>query len=187
MSKIKLIELPAQQEQLDELTIGELVHLSGVIYTARDAAHKRLVNQLKAGQPLPIPLKNQAIFYVGPSPAKPGRVIGSCGPTTSSRMDSYAPLLLDEGLKIMIGKGQRSAEVIAATKRNKAVYLVGIGGAAALIAQTVKAAELVDYADLGTEAIRRLTVERMPLIVAVDTKGNNLFTVGPKQYRTLPV
>ncbi len=186
MSKIKLLEAPARQEQLDDLAIGEQVLLSGVIYTARDAAHKRLVDQLKAGKPLPVPLKNQAIFYVGPSPAKPGRVIGSCGPTTSSRMDSYAPLLLDEGLKIMIGKGQRSPEVTAAIKRNKAVYLVGIGGAAALIAQSVKAAELVDYADLGTEAIYRLAVERMPLIVAVDTKGNDLFVAGPKQYRTLP-
>lgn len=186
MSKIKLIQAPALQEQLDELTIGELVHLSGVIYTARDAAHERMVSQVKAGQPLPIPLQGQAIFYVGPSPAKPGRVIGSCGPTTSSRMDGLTPLLLDKGLKIMIGKGQRSAEVITATKRNRAVYLVGIGGAAALISQTVKAAELVDYADLGTEALRCLMVEEMPLIVAIDTKGNDLFAVGPKQYNILP-
>lgn len=185
MSKIKLIQAPTHQEELDKLTIGEMVHLSGVIYTARDAAHERMVSQLRAGQPLPFPLKGQAIFYVGPSPAKPGRIIGSCGPTTSSRMDSLTPFLLDQGLKIMIGKGQRSAEVIAATKKNKAVYLVGIGGAAALLSQTVKAVELVDYADLGTEAIRRLEVEKMPLIVAIDTMGNNLFAVGPKKYNTL--
>ncbi len=182
MKKIKQIQAPVIREQIEGLKIGEMVQLSGVIYTARDAAHKRMVNQLKEGKPLPIELENQAIFYVGPSPARPGRVIGSCGPTTSSRMDSYAPILLEQGLKIMIGKGQRSPEVVAAAKKNRAVYLVGIGGAAALMSQCVKKAELVDYPDLGTEAIRRLEVEKMPLIVAIDTSGNNLFEEGPKEY-----
>ncbi len=182
MSKIKLIQAPAIQEQITKLLIGEKVYLSGVIYTARDAAHQRLVNQLQAGQPLPFELKNQALFYVGPSPAKPGRGLGACGPTTSSRMDSYTPILLEKGLKMMIGKGQRSAEVVDAIKRNKAVYLVAIGGAGALMSQCIKKAELVDYPDLGAEAIRRLEVEKMPLIVAIDSQGNNLFAVGPKQY-----
>jgi fumarate hydratase subunit beta len=183
MREIKEIIAPVVPERLEELEVGEIVHLSGVIYTARDAAHKRMVNQLREGKPLPIELRNQVIFYVGPSPARPGRVIGSCGPTTSSRMDSYAPLLLEKGLKVMVGKGPRSVEVVEATRKNRAVYLAGIGGAAALMARCVKAAEVVDYADLGTEAIHRLEVEKMPLIVAIDTRGNNLYEIGPEQYR----
>ncbi len=183
MREIKEIIAPVIPERLEELEVGEIIHLSGVIYTARDAAHKRMVNQLREGKPLPIALENQVIFYVGPSPARPGRVIGSCGPTTSSRMDSYAPLLLEKGLKVMVGKGPRSAEVVEATRKNRAVYLAGIGGAAALMARCVKAAEVVDYADLGTEAIHRLEVEKMPLIVAIDTRGNNLYEIGPEQYR----
>lgn len=181
--EIKEIQTPVIPEQIEALTIGEIIHLSGIIYTARDAAHKRMVNQLRDGKPLPIEIKNQAIFYDGPCPARPGRVIGSCGPTTSIRMDSYAPILLAEGLKIMIGKGQRSPEVVAAIQKYKAVYLAGIGGAGALIAHCVKTAEVVDYADLGTEAIHRLEVEKMPLIVAIDSRGKNLYEIGPQRYQ----
>jgi len=185
MNTQKTIQTPVIEKQLEELVAGEMVQLSGIIYTARDAAHKRMIQQLQEGKPLPIDIVNQSIFYVGPSPAKPGRVIGACGPTTSSRMDSYAPILLDKGLKIMIGKGPRSPEVIAAIKRNKAVYLAGIGGAAALMFQCVRKAEVIDYHDLGTEAIHRLEVVNMPLIVAIDTKGNNLFELGPKKYKII--
>lgn len=175
MAKTKALQTPVRPEELAGLTSGDLVSLSGIVYTARDAAHQRLVAQLAAGQPLPFVLDNQALFYTGPSPTPPGKAIGSCGPTTSSRMDGYTPALLEKGLKLMIGKGPRSAEVVAAIRRYRAAYLVATGGAAALLAQCVKKAELIAYPDLGPEAVYRLEVEAMPLIVAIDPEGRDLF------------
>lgn len=180
MGSIKTLATPVRSEQVLGLRSGDLLQLSGVVYTARDAAHQRLVARLEAGQPLPFDLENQALFYVGPSPTPPGKAIGSCGPTTSSRMDDYTPLLLAQGLKIMIGKGPRSPAVVQAIQRYQAAYLVATGGAAALLAQCVKKAELLAYPELGPEAIYRLEVEKMPLIVAVDAEGRDLFAQNAK-------
>jgi fumarate hydratase subunit beta len=176
------IQTPLSDYDVEMLEIGDTVLVNGVIYTARDAAHKRLIDLLEAGQPLPLELQGQVIFYVGPSPARPGRVIGAAGPTTSYRMDPYAPQLLRLGLKAMIGKGKRSPEVIAAMIENKAVYLGAIGGAGALISQSIKAAEIIAYEDLGPEAIRRLVVENLPTIVINDCRGNDLYEQGRRQY-----
>jgi fumarate hydratase subunit beta len=173
---------PLTDQDVEKLEIGDTVLVNGVIYTARDAAHKRLIDLLEAGRPLPVDLRGQVMFYVGPSPARPGRVIGAAGPTTSYRMDPYAPQLLDLGLKAMIGKGKRSPEVIAAMVANKAVYLGAIGGAGALISQSIKAAEIIAYEDLGPEAIRRLVVENLPTIVINDCRGNDLYEQGLRQY-----
>lgn len=180
----RTIELitPLTDPDVERLEIGDTVLVNGVIYTARDAAHKRLIDLLEAGQPLPVDLKGQIMFYVGPSPARPGRVIGAAGPTTSYRMDPYAPQLLKLGLKAMIGKGKRSPEVIAAMVAHKAVYLGAIGGAGALISQSIKAAEIIAYEDLGPEAIRRLVVENLPTIVINDCRGNDLYEQGVRQY-----
>jgi fumarate hydratase subunit beta len=180
----RTIELltPLSDQDVENLEIGDTVLINGIIYTARDAAHKRLIDLLEAGQPLPMDLKGQIMFYVGPSPARPGRVIGAAGPTTSYRMDPYAPQLLELGLKAMIGKGKRSPEVIAAMIANKAVYLGAIGGAGALISQSIKAAEIIAYEDLGPEAIRRLVVENLPTIVINDCRGNDLYEQGLRQY-----
>jgi fumarate hydratase subunit beta len=183
MEKKKIIQAPVIQAELDSLKAGDTVYLTGIIYTGRDAAHMRLTDFLKEKKPLPIELMNQVIYYVGPCPAKPGQVIGSCGPTSSYRMDAYTPALLDLGLKIMIGKGPRSREVVASIKKNRAVYLAGIGGAGALMAACVKTARLIGFADLGAEAIYRLQVENLPLIVAIDTEGNDLYEIGPAQFR----
>lgn len=169
------LTLPLTEEAVASLHVGDAVTVSGVLYTARDAAHKRMVEALHAGEPLPFDVKNATIYYAGPCPAKPGEVIGSCGPTTSGRMDAYAPTLLDLGLKGMIGKGQRTDEVVESMKKNKAVYFGAIGGAGALIAQCVKQAEVIAYDDLGAEAVRRLMVENMPLTVVIDCEGNNLY------------
>lgn len=179
----KLIHVPLRQEELLNLHAGDSVLLTGTIYTGRDAAHKRLCAMLEAGEPLPINLRNQVIYYAGPCPAKPGDAIGSCGPTTSYRMDAYAPILCDLGLIGMIGKGQRSPAVIEAIKRNSGVYFAAIGGAGALIATCVKKAEIVAFEDLGTEAIRKLEIEELPLIVAIDAYGGNLYEEGPSKYR----
>lgn len=157
------------------LRAGQSVLLSGVIYTGRDAAHARLVEALREGRPLPFALRDQVIYYAGPCPAPPGRIIGSIGPTTSSRMDAYAPLLMREGLTAMIGKGLRSAEVVRVMRETASVYFSAIGGAAALMADCVKSAELVAFAELGTEAVRRLRVERLPLIVAIDAEGRSVY------------
>lgn len=173
---------PLTDEKIKNLKAGDNVLLSGTIYTARDAAHERLVQLLDKGERLPIELKDQIIYYVGPSPAKPGKVIGSAGPTTSYRMDPYAPKLLDAGLKGMIGKGDRGDEVVEAIIKNKGLYFVAIGGVAALLSKSIKKAEVVAYEDLGSEAIRRLKVEDLPLIVAIDSKGNNLYESGRKMY-----
>ncbi len=177
------LHTPLNNDITRQLKVGERVLLSGVIYTARDAAHKRLVEAKTAGESLPIPLEGQIIYYVGPSPARPGKIIGSAGPTTASRVDPYTPLLLEHGLKGMIGKGKRNKSVRQAIQKHGAVYFVTVGGAAALIAERVKQVELVAYEDLGTEAIRRLTVKSFPLLVANDVFGGDLFEIGQAAYR----
>lgn len=179
----KFIHAPLRTEELADLRAGDSVLLSGTIYTGRDAAHKRLCAMLEGGESLPINLRNQVIYYAGPCPAKPGDAIGSCGPTTSYRMDAYAPTLCDLGLIGMIGKGPRSSAVVDAIKRDRGVYFAATGGAGALIAACVKKAEVVAFEDLGTEAIRRLEVENLPLIVAIDAFGGNLYEEGPVKYR----
>ena len=179
--EIKL-HTPLTQEKISRLKAGDSVLLSGVIYSARDAAHKRLIDLLDDGRELPLNIKDQTIYYVGPSPAKPGMVIGSAGPTTSYRMDAYAPRLLDLGLKGMIGKGARNDEVIDAIIRNKAVYFGAIGGAAALIGKSIVKSEIIAYEDLGAEAIRKMEVKDMPLVVIIDSRGNNLYKIGQEDY-----
>lgn len=179
--EIKL-KLPLKENDLTNLKVGDRVLLTGNIYTGRDAAHKRLIETLEKNEKLPIDLKNEFIYYVGPSPAQPGQVIGSAGPTTSYRMDSYTKILMDLGLKGTIGKGNRSEEVIESIIKNKGIYLGAIGGAAALISKSIKKAEIVAYEDLGTEAIRKLYVEDFPAIVVIDSKGNNLYELGKKEY-----
>jgi len=179
---MRKLETPLREEMIKELQIGEELLITGTIYGARDAAHKRMVESLERGETLPIPLEGQVIYYVGPCPAKPGEVIGSAGPTTSGRMDAYAPKLLMLGLKGMIGKGQRSPEVIEAMKEQRAVYLGAIGGAGALLAQKIKKAQVVAYPELGPEAVWEFQVEDFPVIVIIDAKGNNLYEEGPKAY-----
>lgn len=178
----KRITTPLTEEKVKSLKAGDTVLLSGVIYTGRDAAHKRLVELLDKGESLPIDVKDSIIYYVGPTPAKEGQPIGSAGPTTSYRMDDYTPALLDQGLRGMIGKGLRNEKVVEAMKKNKAVYFGAIGGAAALIGKCVKKAEIVTYEDLGAEAVRRLEIEDMPLVVVIDCEGNNLYEQGQKAY-----
>lgn len=178
----KRITTPLTEEKVKDLKAGDSVLLSGVIYTGRDAAHKRLAELLEKGEELPIDVKDAVIYYVGPTPAKEGMAIGSAGPTTSYRMDAYTPALLDHGLRGMIGKGLRNTEVIESMKKNKAVYFGAIGGAAALIGKCVKKAEIVTYEDLGAEAIRRLEVEDLPIVVVIDSEGNNLYKVGREAY-----
>ncbi len=173
---------PLSDDDVKKLKAGDTVKLTGTIYTARDAAHARLVDLLDEGKELPIPLEGQIIYYVGPSPTPPGKPIGSAGPTTSYRMDPYAPALLDKGLKGMIGKGSRNADVVKAMKKNTSVYFVATGGAAALISRSITAAEIVAYEDLGAEAIRKLTVEGFPVIVAQDCHGGNVYEEGQAKY-----
>jgi len=177
------ITSPIDAKIIEKLTVGTQVLISGVIYTARDAAHQRLAQALDKGENLPFNLKGQTLYYMGPSPARPGRVIGSAGPTTSSRMDTYTPRLIAAGVRAMVGKGNRSPAVREAIQRYKAVYLATIGGAGALLAHCIKKAEIVAYEDLGTEAIRRLEVENFPAIVANDIYGDDLFEQGKIQYR----
>ncbi|MFA5523302.1 MAG: Fe-S-containing hydro-lyase [Tissierellales bacterium] len=172
---VKSINTPLTKEVLRELKAGDVVSLNGIIYTGRDAAHKRLMETINSNEELPFDIKDAVIFYVGPSPAKPGKIIGAAGPTTSYRMDGMTVPLLELGLSAMIGKGRRSAEVVESMKKNVAVYFAAVGGAGALIASSVKESEVVAYDDLGTEAIRRLRVENMPLVVCIDTYGNNLY------------
>ena len=177
------ITTPFKTKDLEKLRAGDTVEITGVIYTARDAAHARLVDLIEKGEKLPMELEGQVIYYVGPSPAKEGKVIGSAGPTTSYRMDPYAPKLIEKGLKGMIGKGSRSTEVKDAIKEHKAVYFAAVGGAAALIAKSIKKAEIIAYEDLGAEAIRRLEVEEFPAIVINDIYGNDLYEQGQEKYR----
>jgi fumarate hydratase subunit beta len=182
MSEAIRLRTPLADADVEKLQIGDKVLLNGVIYTGRDAAHKRLIDLLLAGKPLPIDIRGQVIYYVGPAPAKPGQVIGSAGPTTSGRMDAYSPKLIAIGLKGMIGKGMRKKEVLEAMKKYKAVYFAATGGAGALLAKKIKKAQVVAYEDLGPEAISRLEVEDFPLIVVNDTRGNDLYEEGAKKY-----
>ncbi len=183
MSKEIHLQTPLKDDDLKELKIGDKVLITGTIYTARDAAHKRLVDLIEAGKDLPFDIKGQIIYFVGPAPARPGMPIGSAGPTTSYRMDPYSPILLDAGLKGMIGKGPRNKEVIDSMIKNKAVYLAAIGGAAVVMAQSIKEAKVIAYEDLGPEAIRKLKVENLPCIVANDIYGKDLFNEGVKKYK----
>ena len=176
------ISVPASEQELKKLKAGDSVLLSGTVYTARDAAHKRICECLDRGERPPFDLNGSAVYYVGPTPEHDGCCIGSAGPTTSGRMDAYSPRLLDAGLKIMIGKGNRSDEVVRSMIRNGAVYLAAIGGAGALMAASIEEAELVCWEDLGCEAVRRLTVKDMPLKVAIDSEGNDLYRLGRAQY-----
>lgn len=163
------------KSEVEELEIGDTLYISGEIYTARDAAHKRMFEAIKNGETLPFDIRDQIIYYMGPSPARPGNVIGSAGPTTAGRMDKYTPLLLDMGLLGMIGKGKRADEVKESVIRNKAIYFAAIGGAGALLSKCINHSEVIAYDDLGTEAIRRLTVKNFPAIVVLDSKGGDLY------------
>lgn len=179
----KYIKAPLEKEIVKTLRAGEYVYITGTIYTARDAAHKRMDETLREGKELPVPLKDEIVYYMGPSPAREGRVIGSAGPTTASRMDKYTPKLLDLGLSGMIGKGKRSKEVIDAIIRNQSVYFAAVGGAGALLSKCIQESEVVAYDALGTEAIRRLTVKNFPVIVVIDCGGNNLYETAIEQYK----
>ncbi len=179
----RYLQAPLRKEDIEELRAGDYVYLTGTIYTARDAAHKRMDEALDRGEKLPLDVEGNIIYYMGPSPAREGRPIGSAGPTTASRMDRYAPRLLDLGLKGMIGKGKRSEAVRDAIIRNHAVYFAAVGGAGALLSRSIKASEVIAYDDLGTEAIRKLTVENFPVIVVIDKEGNNLYEQALAQYR----
>ncbi len=182
MTDIKKVTTPLDDEVIINLKAGDSVSITGYIYTGRDAAHKRLIELIENGQELPIKLKGQIIYYVGPAPAKPGYPCGSAGPTTSYRMDPYTPALLDRGLKGMIGKGLRSQEVIESMKKNKVVYFGAVGGVAALIARSIKKSEVIAYEDLRTEAIHRYYIEDFPAIVVIDAYGNNLYETEPPKY-----
>ena len=173
---------PFDKDVVKTLKCGDKVLISGEIFTARDAAHKRMIETLDRGERLPIEIENQIIYYAGPAPAKPGRVIGSCGPTTSCRMDAYAPTMMSVGARGMIGKGARLPEVVDAMKKHSGVYFGAIGGAGALLAKCIKSAELIAYEDLGAEALRKLYVEDMPLVVIIDSEGNNLYEEGKAAY-----
>ena len=177
------ITLPLDEKAVSSLKAGDRVRLSGWLYTARDAAHARLIRAIEEGNELPLPLQGETIYYVGPTPAKPGQVIGSAGPTTSSRMDSFTPVLLSLGLKGMIGKGKRSPAVIEAMKNYGAVYFAAVGGAAVTIAESIQASEVVAYEDLGSEAIRRLKVQDFPAVVVIDGEGNNWYELGPQSWK----
>jgi fumarate hydratase subunit beta len=176
------MKTPLKSEDVDRLRAGDKVNLNGFIYTARDAAHKKLVDLIKEGKALPLPLDGEIIYYVGPSPTPPGKPIGSAGPTTSGRMDPYAPVLIEHGLRGMIGKGERAPGVVEAMQKYGAVYFAATGGAAALLSKRITAAEVIAYPELGAEAIRRLTVENIPVIVAQDRYGGNIYKEGQKQY-----
>lgn len=178
----KKITTPITEEVTRDLRSGDYVYITGTMYVARDAAHKRMIEALDRGEELPIDIKDATIYYMGPSPARDGRPIGSAGPTTASRMDKYAPTLLDLGEKAMIGKGKRTQEVIDAIVRNHAVYFAAIGGAGALLSKCIKKSEVVCYDDLGAEAIRKIEVEDFPVIVVIDSEGNNLYETAIKQY-----
>ena len=177
------ITTPLTDEIISNLKSGDEVLISGTIYTARDAAHKKLVDSINSGENLPFDIKNTIIYYVGPSPKKPGDVIGSAGPTTSYRMDAYTPTLLDLGLKGMIGKGSRNKNVVESIKKNHAVYFAAIGGAGALISSTIKSSEVIAYEELGPEAVHKLTVEDFPAIVVLDSNGNDLYIIEREKYK----
>lgn len=177
------INVPIKKQDLIDLRAGDYVYLSGIIYSARDAAHKRMYESMLEGKQIPVDLTDNIIYYLGPTPAKEGQVIGSAGPTTSSRMDRYTPLLLDNGLNGMIGKGKRSKEVMDSIVKNKAVYFAAVGGAGALLSKCIKESEVIAYDDLGTEAIRKMRVEDFPVIVVIDSEGNNLYETAVEEYK----
>jgi len=177
------VKVPLSREEAKKLKSGDSCLLSGVIYTARDAAHKRLCELIEQGKALPFDVKDSVIYFVGPTPAKPGEVIGSAGPTTSYRMDAYSPVLIKQGQTGMIGKGKRNNDVINAMKEHGAVYFGAIGGCGALLSQCIKKSEVIAYEDLGAEAIRRLEIENFPVVVVIDSEGNNLYETGPAAYR----
>jgi len=179
----KTVNTPLTDKSVNDLKAGDRVLLNGIIYTGRDAAHKRLVEMLDRGEKLPLKLQGQVIYYVGPCPAKPGAVIGSAGPTTSGRMDAYAPILMDKGLKGMIGKGIRNQDVVDSIIKNQAVYFAAIGGAGALLAEAIKEAEVLAFPELGPEAIYKLKVENFPVTVIIDSEGNDLYQIGKEQYK----
>jgi len=179
----KYINAPLSKEDAAGLRAGDYVYINGTIYTARDAAHKRMYEALERGEKLPMDMESNVIYYMGPSPAREGRPIGSAGPTTASRMDKYAPSLLDLGLRGMIGKGKRSQAVIDGITRNGAVYFAAVGGAGAILSKAIKSSEVIAYDDLGTEAIRKLEVENFPVVVVIDSLGNNLYETAVEQYR----
>jgi fumarate hydratase subunit beta len=179
----KIINAPMTDETVNNLEAGDRVLLNGIIYTGRDAAHKRLFEMINKGEKLPIELEGQIIYYVGPCPAKPGQAIGSAGPTTSGRMDAYAPLMMEHGLKGMIGKGLRSSQVVESMIKNNAVYFAAIGGAGALLAEAIKEAEVIAFPDLGAEAIYKLKVENFPVTVVIDSKGNDLYKIGKEKFK----
>lgn len=178
----KRVTTPLTLEKVRDLKAGDSILLSGYIYTSRDAGHKRMVELLKEGGELPFDIRDQVIYYVGPTPAREGQPIGSAGPTTSGRMDAYSPMLIERGLRGMIGKGYRNSEVVEAMKKYGAIYFAAIGGASALTGKTVKSSELVAYEDLGSEALRRLYVEDFPMIVVIDSMGNDYYQIGQKEY-----
>ncbi len=182
MDERKIISAPFTDEVIRELKAGDMAYISGVIYTARDAAHKKMCQLLDNGLPMPLDFNGAAIYYAGPCPPKPGKPIGSVGPTTSGRMDLYAPRLMEQGLKVMIGKGLRSPEVVDAIVKHGGVYFAAIGGAAALMGKSVESAEVIAFDELGTEAVRRLVVKELPVIVAIDSRGNNMYEEGRKKY-----
>ena len=179
----KQIHTPLKKEDLIDLKAGDYVYITGTIYSARDAAHKRMYETMLEGKEIPMDLKDNVIYYLGPTPAKEGQVIGSAGPTTSSRMDKYTPLLLEHGLNGMIGKGKRSQEVIDAIIKNKSVYFAAVGGAGALLSKCIKKSEIIAYEDLGTEAIRKMEVENFPVIVVIDSEGNNLYETAVEEFK----
>ena len=181
----KYIQAPLNKEEAKNLRAGDYVYITGTIYVARDAAHKRMKEALDEGRELPMELTDNIIYYMGPSPAREGRPIGSAGPTTASRMDKYAPQLLDLGLKGMIGKGKRSREVKEAIVRNGAVYFAAVGGAGALLSKCILESEVIAYDDLGAEAVRKLRVENFPVIVVIDSKGNDLYEIAAEEYREI--
>jgi len=177
------IQVPLSSGDVEKLKAGDIVHLTGTVLTARDVAHQRLYDLLEKQEPLPVDLKGQVIYYVGPAPARPGQVMNSAGPTTSSRMDKYSPRLIAEGLTGMIGKGYRSDAVVEAMKKHRCVYFAAVGGAAALIAKSIKKSEVLAWEDLGTEAVRRMQVESFPAIVIIDANGNDLYKIGREKYK----
>ena len=179
------ITLPITEEIAESLTAGDYVYLNGEMYVARDAAHKRMMEVLDRGEELPIPIKNAAIYYMGPSPAREGRPIGSAGPTTASRMDKYTPALLELGMRGMIGKGRRTEAVRESMMKNQAVYFAAVGGAGALLSKSILQAEVIAYEDLGTEAIRKLEIKDFPVIVVMDCEGNNLYDMAIEQYKEI--
>lgn len=178
----KYINAPLKEEEIINLNAGDYVYITGTIYTARDAAHKRMFEAVLRGEELPLSVKDNIIYYLGPTPEKDGQVIGSAGPTTSSRMDKYTPLLLDNGLKGMIGKGKRNSEVIDSIIKNKGVYFAAVGGAGALLSKKIKNSKIIAYEDLGTEAIRELYIENFPVIVVIDSYGKNLYEIAVNEY-----